>query len=119
MALYQTTRQSILVGLVALFVCVKLRIVVSQRTGGASANNKISIGFVYCEPEELLRAEQVTLMLNKEPSQKPMFIELKSHRLSLADNTLSMSLIVCDKLMGKTPLYAIMIARTDCIKVLR
>ena len=80
-------------------------------------SNRISIGFVYCEPEELLRAEQVVAMLNKEPSQRPIFIDLKSHQLSLADNTLSMSLTVCKELMGKTPLYAVMIARTDCIKV--
>ena len=79
--------------------------------------NRISIGFIYCETEELLRAEEVVSLLNKEPSHKPIIIDLKSHRLSAADNTLTMSLTFCDKLMGNQPLYGVLIARTDCIKV--
>lgn len=90
--------------------------VVSQPTRTGSSN-RISIGFIYCEFEELLRAEQIVSMLNKESSQKPVLIDLKTHKLSAEDNTLTMSLTVCDKLMGKTPLYSVLIARTDCLKV--
>lgn len=116
----KTPLQCCLLALLILAVC-QPPFCWSQRlmTGSGGGNmHRISIGFVYCETEELLRAEQVVGMLNKEASPKPVLIELKTHRLTLADNTLSMSLTVCEKLMGKSPLYAVMIARIDCIKVM-
>lgn len=86
----------------------------------ASSIYKISIGFVYCEPEELLRAEEVVSNLNKEKEnnqQKSLVIEIKPYKLTPQDNTISLSLAVCDKLMGKEPLYAVVMAHTNCIKV--
>lgn len=98
-----------MVMLCCLNVCIR-----SQRV----ASSRISIGFVYCEPEELLKAEQVVAMLNKEPAQKPLLINLKSYKLSPADNALSLSLMVCDKLMSENePLYAVLVAQTECMRV--
>jgi hypothetical protein len=87
-----------------------------------SNTNAISVGFVYCEASELVKAQQVVAQLNSDLNNpinskvNRLRIELKSLRLSRNENTISMSLLVCDNLMSNESIYAVIVGRTDCLR---
>jgi hypothetical protein len=86
--------------------------------------NKISIGFVYCDSDELIQAQQVVNQLNYElqnviitsASKSKLRIELKSLKLSENDNTISLSVSVCDSLMNRDSIYGVVIGRSHCLR---
>jgi hypothetical protein len=79
---------------------------------------KASLGFVYCESEELLEAEEVIMRLNKEykTDKYKLNLALKSYKLSNNENTISLSLTVCEKLMASEPLYGVVLGKTSCLR---
>jgi hypothetical protein len=81
----------------------------------------ITVGLVYCDPAELLKAQQVIAQLNipvEDPtSPKPsrLKLELKSLRLNKNENTISLSLLVCGTLISNSSVYAVIVGRTSCL----
>jgi hypothetical protein len=86
------------------------------------STNKMSIGFVYCDPSELLKAQQVVSQLNNDVKSSisskthRLRIELKSLRLNKNENTISLSLLACERFMSNESVYAVIIGRADCLK---
>ena len=82
---------------------------------------KLTIGFIYCEESELLKAFHYVKKLNSDnnvtyPTRVKYKLELKGLLLKKNDNPVTLSLSVCQNLMFKEPIYASVIASTSCLK---
>lgn len=90
---------------------IKLALTMKQTTN-------LSVGFVYCEPEELKRAEQIIEELNSEivsiNSKSRITMKLEGQRLKSNDNTISVSLSVCQNLI-KNSVYAVVVGNSSCL----
>ena len=76
------------------------------------------IGFVYCNSDDLVKAQEIVSDLNTEKllnSKSKVKLEIKSLRLNENDNPMSLSLSVCENLMNKDSIYAVIIASSDCL----
>ena len=92
--------------------------IITLRTSETS-KSKIPIGLVYCNLMELARAEEIVMKLNSETSINSKYkykFEIKGLKLSENDNPISLSISVCQNLMNKEPIYALIIANSDCLK---
>jgi hypothetical protein len=90
-------------------------------TQRAMITPKLTIGFIYCDESELLKAFHYVKKLNNDnnathPTRIKYKVELKGLLLKKTDNPVSLSLSVCQNLMFKEPIYASVIASTSCLK---
>lgn len=97
-------------------VCI-LGLVIRLSLGMKQVTN-LTVGFVYCEPDELRRVEQIIDDLNDEiismNSKSRISMSLKAQRLKSNDNTISVSLSVCQNLI-KNSVYAVVVGKSDCL----
>ena len=85
---------------------------------GMKQVTNLAIGFVYCEPDELRKAEQIIDELNAEVtslnSKSRITMSLQAQMLKPNDNTISVSLSVCQNLIKKS-VYAVIVGKSDCL----
>ncbi len=82
---------------------------------------KLTIGFVYCDEADLFKAFEHVNKLNANEnltylSKVRYKLELKGLQLKSDDNPVTLSLSVCQNLMFKEPIYAVVIASTSCLQ---
>ena len=117
-----------------IFLCLThFSLSLTTTTSFSSSNrNKISIGFVYCDADELSKAQEIVTQLNADvaaavsmsnsaaPRQPHhsgrLKVELKSLRMTRNENPISLSLSVCENLMSNDSVHLVIIGRTNCLK---
>ena len=106
-----------------IFLCLThFSLSLTTTTSFSSSNrNKISIGFVYCDADELSKAQEIVTQLNADvaaavsmsnsaaPRQPHhsgrLKVELKSLRMTRNENPISLSLSVCENLMSNDSVH--------------
>lgn len=80
---------------------------------------QISVGFVYCEDKELNHAQEILNDLNNEivsiNSKSRITISLKGLKLKPNDNTISLSLSICQNFINREPVYAVVVGKSSCL----
>ncbi|CAF0713911.1 unnamed protein product [Brachionus calyciflorus] len=88
-------------------------------TNSSKQTTDISVGYVYCEPEELIRAEGIVNELNNEivnmNSKSRARLILRGLQLKPNENTISLSLSICQNLINHNPIYAVIVGKSHCL----
>lgn len=94
------------------FVCF----VITYAADTEITRTRLYVGFVYCEFDELARAQQIVDALNQEydNSTSQIVLEIKSLKLTINENPVSLSLSVCNNLIASS-IYAVIVGHTDCL----
>jgi hypothetical protein len=91
-------------------------------TAMTTTGETISVGFLYCDEEELFKAQDLIEQLNEpvqdsssSPKLKRLKLELKSLQLNENENIISVPLLVCNNLMSNASVYAVIVGKTSCM----